>query len=84
MNNNRIIITHFRVWLFMFRLNKHQVLFSFEDVSLSVSLQDDLSVPLMEENLDGSSGALFPFFDPDTNMLYLAGKVTETVHSFIS
>ncbi|XP_077379879.1 coronin-2A [Festucalex cinctus] len=35
---------------------------------------DDLSVPLMEENLDGSSGFLFPFYDPDTHMLYLAGK----------
>lgn len=36
--------------------------------------QDDLSVPLQEENLDGSSGVLFPFYDPDTHMLYLAGK----------
>ncbi|TNN89459.1 Coronin-2A [Liparis tanakae] len=36
--------------------------------------QDDLSVPLSQENLDGSSGVLFPFFDPDTHMLYLAGK----------
>ncbi|KAI9525581.1 Coronin-2A [Dissostichus eleginoides] len=36
--------------------------------------QDDLSVPLLEENLDGSSGVLFPFYDPDTHMLYLAGK----------
>ncbi|XP_040043658.1 coronin-2A isoform X2 [Gasterosteus aculeatus] len=36
--------------------------------------QDDLSLPLSQENLDGSSGVLFPFFDPDTHMLYLAGK----------
>lgn len=36
--------------------------------------QDDMSVPLLEENLDGSSGVLFPFYDPDTHMLYLAGK----------
>ncbi|XP_068445139.1 coronin-2A isoform X4 [Clinocottus analis] len=36
--------------------------------------QDDLSVPLSQENLDGSSGVLFPFYDPDTHMLYLAGK----------
>lgn len=35
---------------------------------------DDLSVPLLQENLDGSSGVLFPFYDPDTHMLYLAGK----------
>ncbi|CAG01931.1 unnamed protein product, partial [Tetraodon nigroviridis] len=36
--------------------------------------QDDLSVPLVQENLDGSSGVLFPFYDPDTHMLYIAGK----------
>lgn len=32
-------------------------------------------MPLVEENLDGSSGVLFPFYDPDTHMLYIAGKV---------
>ncbi|GCB68693.1 hypothetical protein scyTo_0000929 [Scyliorhinus torazame] len=36
--------------------------------------QDDLTVPLREEDLDGSLGVLFPFYDPDTYMLYLAGK----------
>ncbi|XP_007904781.1 coronin-2B [Callorhinchus milii] len=36
--------------------------------------EEDLSVPLLEEDLDGSSGVLFPFYDPDTHMLYLAGK----------
>ncbi|XP_018591481.1 coronin-2A [Scleropages formosus] len=36
--------------------------------------QEDLSVPLLEEDLDGSSGVLFPFYDPDTHMLYIAGK----------
>ncbi|XP_027893406.1 coronin-2B-like [Xiphophorus couchianus] len=35
---------------------------------------DDLSEPLYEEDLDGSAGVLFPFYDPDTQMLYLAGK----------
>ncbi|KAG8595159.1 hypothetical protein GDO81_001436 [Engystomops pustulosus] len=38
--------------------------------------QDDLSVPLHQEDLDGSSGLLFPFFDNDTDMLYLVGKVS--------
>lgn len=32
-------------------------------------------MPLLAENLDGSSGVLFPYYDPDTHMLYLAGKV---------
>ncbi|XP_075888554.1 coronin-2A isoform X1 [Nelusetta ayraudi] len=36
--------------------------------------QDDLSTPLVQENLDGSSGVLFPFYDPDTHMLYIVGK----------
>lgn len=38
-------------------------------------LQEDLSEPLHEEDLDGSAGVLFPFYDPDTHLLYLAGKV---------
>ncbi|NXJ06637.1 COR2A protein, partial [Odontophorus gujanensis] len=36
--------------------------------------QNDLSVPLLEEDLDGSSGLLFPFYDSDTNMVYIVGK----------
>uniref|UniRef100_A0A8C9EK65 DUF1899 domain-containing protein n=1 Tax=Pavo cristatus TaxID=9049 RepID=A0A8C9EK65_PAVCR len=36
--------------------------------------QNDLSVPLLEEDLDGSSGLLFPFYDSDVNMLYIVGK----------
>ncbi|XP_048112062.1 coronin-2B-like [Alosa alosa] len=36
--------------------------------------QEDLSMPLVEEEIDGLSGLLFPFYDPDTHMLYLAGK----------
>lgn len=40
-------------------------------------MQDDLSEPLYEEDLDGSAGVLFPFYDADTHMLYLAGKVID-------
>ncbi|XP_058158608.1 coronin-2A isoform X2 [Dasypus novemcinctus] len=36
--------------------------------------QDNLSEPLMEEDLDGSSGVLFPFYDVDTSVLYVVGK----------
>lgn len=39
-------------------------------------LQDDLSVPVTEVDLDGSSGVLFPFYDADTSMLYVVGKVS--------
>lgn len=41
------------------------------------SPQEDLSMPLIEEEIDGLSGLLFPFYDADTHMLYLAGKVAE-------
>ncbi|XP_068955400.1 coronin-2B [Petaurus breviceps papuanus] len=37
--------------------------------------QEDLAMPLIEEEIDGLSGLLFPFYDADTHMLYLAGKV---------
>lgn len=33
-------------------------------------------MPLLEEDLDGSSGLLFPFYDSDTHMLYVVGKVS--------
>ncbi|XP_050975443.1 coronin-2A isoform X2 [Labeo rohita] len=36
--------------------------------------QEDLTKPSYSEDLDGSSGVLFPFYDPDTHMLYIAGK----------
>lgn len=34
----------------------------------------DLSNPLVSTNIDNASGLLMPFFDPDTNVLFLAGK----------
>ncbi|KAI4900037.1 hypothetical protein NFI96_028135 [Prochilodus magdalenae] len=36
--------------------------------------QEDLSMPIIEDEIDGLSGLLFPFYDADTHMLYLAGK----------
>lgn len=44
-------------------------------LTLLLRLQEDLSEPVCEEELDESAGVLFPFFDPDTHLLYLAGKV---------
>ncbi|KAM9827301.1 coronin-2A-like [Neosynchiropus ocellatus] len=43
---------------------------------------DDLSEPLFEEDLEGSGGVLFPFFDQDTNLLYLAGKGDGTIRCY--
>ncbi|ETE71757.1 Coronin-2A, partial [Ophiophagus hannah] len=40
----------------------------------TIQTPDDLSVPLHEEDVDGSSGLLFPFYDTDTQMLYVLSK----------
>lgn len=38
-------------------------------------------MPIVEEDIDGLSGLLFPFYDADTHMLYLAGKVSADHHN---
>jgi hypothetical protein len=38
-------------------------------------VQSNLSKPLKMEDVDSSSGLLIPFYDHDTSMIYLAGKV---------
>ncbi|KAJ3444216.1 coronin [Anaeramoeba flamelloides] len=35
---------------------------------------DNLEKPLIKKNIDTSSGVLMPFYDDDTNLLFLAGK----------
>ncbi|KAJ1982100.1 Coronin-like protein crn1 [Dimargaris verticillata] len=42
----------------------------------------DLSKPLREVSIDLSSGILMPFYDPDTKMLYLAGKGDGNIRYF--
>uniref|UniRef100_A0A7N8X5E7 Coronin n=1 Tax=Mastacembelus armatus TaxID=205130 RepID=A0A7N8X5E7_9TELE len=44
--------------------------------------QEDLSMPTVEEDIDGLSGLLFPFYDADTHMLYLAGKGDGNIRYF--
>ncbi|OXU27488.1 hypothetical protein TSAR_010648 [Trichomalopsis sarcophagae] len=44
------------------------------DRQYAVWSQHDLSAPLTCETIDSSSGIVFPFYDNDTNMVYLAGK----------
>uniref|UniRef100_A0A8C5HMR3 Coronin n=1 Tax=Gouania willdenowi TaxID=441366 RepID=A0A8C5HMR3_GOUWI len=43
---------------------------------------EDLSKPLHEEILDASAGVIFPFYDADTRMLYLAGKGDTTIRCY--
>lgn len=46
----------------------------YSDRQWGVWSQHDLSKPLTIENIDSSSGVLFPFYDHDTKMVYVAGK----------
>lgn len=38
--------------------------------------QDNLSQPLAVQEVDSSAGVLFPFYDDDLSIVYLAGKVS--------
>ncbi|KAG5885782.1 hypothetical protein JTB14_031217 [Gonioctena quinquepunctata] len=44
------------------------------DRQYSIWDENDLSKPLFTDTIDSSSGIVFPYFDVDTNMVYLAGK----------
>ena len=46
----------------------------FSERQFAVWEENDLSKPLKMETLDSSSGVLTPFYDPDTSMMYIAGK----------
>jgi len=43
---------------------------------------NDLSKALKEENIDTSSGIMMPFFDEDSNMVYIAGKGDANIRYF--
>lgn len=51
--------------------------FSNNNTDRQFSLRDPkkLEEPLVLTNWDTSIGVLFPFYDPDTNLIYLCGKV---------
>ncbi|XP_026873062.2 coronin-1B isoform X1 [Electrophorus electricus] len=42
----------------------------------------DLSEPMAVQEIDTSNGVLLPFYDPDTNMVYLCGKGDCTIRYF--
>ncbi|XP_008198815.1 coronin-2B isoform X2 [Tribolium castaneum] len=44
------------------------------DRQYSIWDQNDLSKPLTIDTIDSSSGVVFPFFDCDSNIVFLAGK----------
>ena len=45
------------------------------DRQIAIWKDADLREPIKREMIDSSSGILFPYFDYDTQVLYLAGKV---------
>ncbi|CAH8450851.1 unnamed protein product [Schistosoma haematobium] len=44
--------------------------------------KDDFSEPLHIQELDTSNGVMFPFYDSDTNLVYLCGKGDSTIRYF--
>ncbi|XP_025197809.1 coronin-2B-like isoform X1 [Melanaphis sacchari] len=47
---------------------------TYSDRQIAIWNHTDLSEPLHRVNIDSSSGILFPYYDYDTRMVYLAGK----------
>lgn len=45
----------------------------------SLRSEDILGDPIVMEIVDTSNGVLFPFYDPDTNLLYLCAKVSASL-----
>ena len=41
--------------------------------------KDNLGMHLTMEELDSSNGILFPFYDEDTSLIFLCGKVTPAI-----
>lgn len=49
------------------------------DRQIAVWRETELKTPIKRETVDSSSGILFPFFDFDTHVLFLAGKVSKVL-----
>lgn len=45
--------------------------------------KQNMEEPLTVNEMDTSNGVLLPFYDPDTNMVYLCGKVCELTHILV-
>lgn len=44
--------------------------------SLALALQKTMDEPIALHEMDTSNGVLLPFYDPDTSIIYLCGKVS--------
>ncbi len=76
-----VITLHCYFWLILLKNNNNtNCNLTVLDLSAKITccvcvLQGGPLSAIYSEDLDGSSGVLFPFYDPDTHMLYIAGKV---------
>lgn len=43
---------------------------------------ENLEEPMALQELDSSNGALLPFYDPDTNVVYVCGKGDSSIRYF--
>ena len=41
---------------------------------------DNMDEPINIQEMDSSNGILLPFYDPDTNIVYLCGKVSKAMN----
>lgn len=48
----------------------------------SLRSEANLKEPIIEETLDTSNGVLSPFYDPDTNLVYLCAKGDSNIRYF--
>lgn len=55
--------------VFLFFINNRVIFFHF---------QKNMEEPIALHEMDTSNGVLLPFYDPDTNIIYLCGKVRGT------
>lgn len=46
---------------------------------MCVCVQKNMDEPMHLLDIDTSNGVLLPFYDPDTSVVYLCGKVTHLV-----
>lgn len=53
------------------------------DRQIGVWSQSNLDVPLKMETLDCSSGVVFPFYDHDTRVVFLVGKVIANCNNLV-
>ncbi|VDD80786.1 unnamed protein product [Mesocestoides corti] len=49
---------------------------------LALWAKDDVTTKLVEQDLDISNGIMFPFYDPDSNLIFLCGKGDSSMRYF--